>query len=173
MRVNSIDHVASPDTRPDPSPAARTASIYEFISSLSQGFDTRVGKGGLKLSGGEKQRVAIVRTILSDPPILVLDEATSALDIKTEREIQAALLEGSKNRTTLVIAHRLSTMVNADEILVMAEGEVRERGTHADLVASGGIYADMWRRQKEAADEIEKIQVILGSDELHTLQVER
>ncbi|MCR9262400.1 MAG: ABC transporter ATP-binding protein/permease [Pseudomonadaceae bacterium] len=153
--------------------AARTASIYEFISSLPQGFDTRVGERGLKLSGGEKQRVAIARTILKDPPILVLDEATSALDVKTEREIQAALLEVSRNRTTLVIAHRLSTVVNADEILVMADGKVRERGTHAELVASGGIYADMWRRQKEVADEIEKIQGMLGSDELHTLQIER
>jgi len=153
--------------------AARTASIYEFISSLPQGFDTRVGERGLKLSGGEKQRVAIARTILKDPPILVLDEATSALDVKTEREIQAALLEVSRNRTTLVIAHRLSTVVNADEILVMADGKVCERGTHAELVASGGIYADMWRRQKEVADEIEKIQGMLGSDELHTLQIER
>jgi ATP-binding cassette subfamily B protein len=153
--------------------AARTASIYEFIASLPQGFDTRVGERGLKLSGGEKQRVAIARTILKDPPILVLDEATSALDIKTEREIQAALLEVSRNRTTLVIAHRLSTVVNADEILVMADGEICERGTHTELVAAGGTYADMWRRQKEAADEIEKIQEILGSDELHTLQIER
>jgi ABC-type transport system involved in Fe-S cluster assembly fused permease/ATPase subunit len=152
--------------------AARTASIYEFITSLPQGFDTKVGERGLKLSGGEKQRVAIARTILKNPPILVLDEATSALDIKTEREIQAALVEVSKNRTTLVIAHRLSTIVNADEILVMADGEILERGTHSELVNADGTYAEMWRKQKEAADEIQKIQEILGADELRTLQIE-
>jgi ABC-type transport system involved in Fe-S cluster assembly fused permease/ATPase subunit len=152
--------------------AAQTASIHDFIVSLPQGYDTKVGERGLKLSGGEKQRVAIARTILKDPPILVLDEATSALDIKTEREIQAALLEVSKNRTTLVIAHRLSTIVNADEILVMGDGEILERGTHTELVSVDGTYAEMWRRQKEAADEIQKIQEIFGSEELRTLQVE-
>jgi ATP-binding cassette, subfamily B, heavy metal transporter len=152
--------------------AARTASIHDFIRSLPQGYDTRVGERGLKLSGGEKQRVAIARTILKDPPVLVLDEATSALDIKTEREIQAALLEVSKNRTTLVIAHRLSTIVSADEILVMDQGRIIERGTHNDLVGANGAYAEMWHRQKEAADEIEKIQEIFAGDELRTLQLE-
>jgi ATP-binding cassette subfamily B protein len=146
--------------------AAATASIHEFIMALPKGYETRVGERGLKLSGGEKQRVAIARTILKNPPILVLDEATSALDIKTEREIQSALLEVAKNRTTLVIAHRLSTIVNADEILVMEQGRIIERGTHNDLVSKNGHYADMWRRQKEAADEIEKIQRILDGDQI-------
>lgn len=152
--------------------AAKTASIHDFIISLPQGYETRVGERGLKLSGGEKQRVAIARTVLKDPPILVLDEATSALDIKTEREIQAALLEVSRNRTTLVIAHRLSTIVNADEILVMENGQIKERGTHTELVNARGLYAEMWRRQKEAADEIQKIQEIFSGDELRTLQLE-
>ena len=150
--------------------AAKTASIHDFVASLPLGYETRVGERGLKLSGGEKQRVAIARTILKDPPILVLDEATSALDIKTEREIQAALLEVAKNRTTLVIAHRLSTIVNADEILVLDAGRIIEQGTHNELVAANGSYAEMWRRQKEAADEIEKIQKILGIKELHLPQ---
>lgn len=150
--------------------AAKTASIHDFVVSLPMGYETRVGERGLKLSGGEKQRVAIARTILKNPPILVLDEATSALDIKTEREIQAALLEVAKNRTTLVIAHRLSTIVNADEILVLDAGRIIEQGTHNELVAAKGSYAEMWRRQKEAADEIEKIQKILGINELHLPQ---
>lgn len=152
--------------------AARTASIHDFIISLPRGYETHVGERGLKLSGGEKQRVAIARTILKDPPILVLDEATSALDIKTEREIQAALLEVSKNRTTLVIAHRLSTIVNADEILVMDRGKIIERGTHNDLVNADGTYAEMWHRQKEAADEIEKIQEIFSGEEIRALQLQ-
>lgn len=152
--------------------AARNASIHEFIDSLPNGYKTRVGERGLKLSGGEKQRVAIARTVLKNPSILVLDEATSALDIRTEREIQAALLEVSRNRTTLVIAHRLSTIVNADEILVLDKGEIIERGTHNELVISNGMYAEMWRRQKEAADEIEKLQEIFAGEELRALQIE-
>ena len=152
--------------------AAKLASIHDFITSLPQGYETRVGERGLKLSGGEKQRVAIARTVLKNPKILVLDEATSALDIKTEREIQAALEEVAKNRTTLVIAHRLSTIVNADEILVLTAGEIIERGSHLALVKADGTYAEMWRRQKEAADEIEKIQEIFTGDELRSLQIE-
>ncbi|MFP6792136.1 MAG: ABC transporter ATP-binding protein/permease [Pseudomonadales bacterium] len=152
--------------------AAKLASIHDFITSLPQGYETRVGERGLKLSGGEKQRVAIARTVLKNPKILVLDEATSALDIKTEREIQAALEEVAKNRTTLVIAHRLSTIVNADEILVLSAGEIIERGSHLALVKADGTYAEMWRRQKEAADEIEKIQEIFTGDELRSLQIE-
>ena len=152
--------------------AAKLASIHEFIVSLPQGYETRVGERGLKLSGGEKQRVAIARTVLKNPAVLVLDEATSALDIKTERNIQAALTEVARNRTTLVIAHRLSTIVNADEILVLNDGEITERGTHSELVAAEGMYADMWRRQKEAADEIEKIQAIFSGDEFRDLRVE-
>ena len=152
--------------------AARMASIHDFITSLPQGYETRVGERGLKLSGGEKQRVAIARTLLKDPAVLVLDEATSALDIKTERDIQSALIEVSKNRTTLVIAHRLSTIVNADEILVLNDGHIIERGSHLELVDAAGTYAEMWRRQKEAADEIEKIQEIFSGDELKSLQIE-
>ncbi len=152
--------------------AAKLASIHDFITSLPQGYEARVGERGLKLSGGEKQRVAIARTVLKNPKILVLDEATSALDIKTEREIQAALEEVAKNRTTLVIAHRLSTIVNADEILVLSDGKIIERGSHLALVKADGTYAEMWRRQKEAAEEIEKIQEIFTGDELKSLQIE-
>ena len=152
--------------------AAKLASIHDFITSLPQGYESRVGERGLKLSGGEKQRVAIARTVLKNPKILVLDEATSALDIKTEREIQAALEEVAKNRTTLVIAHRLSTIVNADEILVLSDGKIIERGSHLALIKADGTYAEMWRRQKEAAEEIEKIQEIFTGDELKSLQIE-
>jgi ATP-binding cassette subfamily B protein len=116
-----------------------------------------VGERGLKLSGGEKQRVAIARTILKNPPILLLDEATSALDTHTEREIQGALQEISKNRTTLVIAHRLSTVVDADEILVLDHGEIVERGRHDDLIARKGAYAAMWNKQKKAAAARERL----------------
>jgi ABC-type transport system involved in Fe-S cluster assembly fused permease/ATPase subunit len=150
--------------------AARLASIHEFILSLPKGYETRVGERGLKLSGGEKQRVAIARTVLKNPPVLVLDEATSALDIGTEREIQAALKEVSKNRTTMVIAHRLSTIVHADEILVMDKGSIVERGSHNELLALEGVYSVMWRRQKEAADEIEKLKKVLDEDELNALK---
>jgi ATP-binding cassette subfamily B protein len=130
--------------------AARLAAIHDFIVSLPDGYETRVGERGLKLSGGEKQRVAIARTILKGPQILLFDEATSALDTHTEREIQKALTEVSANRTTLVIAHRLSTIVDADQILVLEHGTIVERGTHRDLLARPhGIYAHMWARQQE------------------------
>ncbi len=136
--------------------AARLAHIDRFIESVPGGYKAQVGERGLKLSGGEKQRVAIARTILKAPPILVLDEATSALDTFTEREIQEALDRVSKGRTTLVIAHRLSTVVNADEILVLDKGEIVERGAHGALLARGGVYAAMWNRQNEVrrAEEI-------------------
>ncbi|MDE7547401.1 ABC transporter ATP-binding protein/permease [Acetobacter fabarum] len=127
--------------------AARLAQIHDFIMTLPEGYETHVGERGLKLSGGEKQRVAIARTILKDPRVLVLDEATSALDTHTEKEIQAALKTVSAHRTTLVIAHRLSTIVDADEILVMGQGLVVERGTHAQLLAAQGQYAAMWAAQ--------------------------
>jgi ABC-type transport system involved in Fe-S cluster assembly fused permease/ATPase subunit len=140
--------------RPTASPAeieqaARLAQLHEFILTLPLGYETRVGERGLKLSGGEKQRVAIARTLLKNPPILVLDEATSALDTKTEQEIQAALRTVARNRTTLTIAHRLSTVVDADEILVLEDGRVVERGSHWNLLARGGIYAGMWAAQSE------------------------
>jgi ATP-binding cassette subfamily B protein len=138
--------------------AARMAQIDSFIRELPLGYDAMVGERGLKLSGGEKQRVAIARTILKNPPILLLDEATSALDTHTEREIQSALSEVSKNRTTLVIAHRLSTVVDADEILVLDHGEIVERGRHAELVARDGHYASMWNKQRQAAAALEILQ---------------
>jgi ATP-binding cassette, subfamily B, heavy metal transporter len=115
-----------------------------------KGYETEVGERGLKLSGGEKQRVAIARTILKGPPILLLDEATSALDSHTEKDIQDELDRVSRNRTTLVIAHRLSTIIGADEILVLDKGVIVERGTHRDLLARDGLYASMWNRQREA-----------------------
>jgi ABC-type transport system involved in Fe-S cluster assembly fused permease/ATPase subunit len=130
--------------------AARLAQIDRFIAQLPEGYDTPVGERGLKLSGGEKQRVAIARTILKSPPILVLDEATSALDTFTEKEIQDALDRVSRGRTTLVIAHRLSTVIGADEIIVLDQGRVVERGNHASLLSHGGVYAAMWNRQREA-----------------------
>ena len=130
--------------------AARQAQIDDFISRTPKGYETEVGERGLKLSGGEKQRVAIARTILKGPPILLLDEATSALDSHTEEDIQDELDRVAENRTTLVIAHRLSTIVNADEILVLDRGAIIERGTHHELIASGGLYASMWNRQREA-----------------------
>ena len=124
--------------------AARLAQVHDFVLRLPDGYDTRVGERGLKLSGGEKQRVAIARTILKDPRILILDEATSALDTRTEQEIQSALRAVARDRTTLVIAHRLSTVVDADEIIVLQDGRVAERGRHARLLAQGGLYARMW-----------------------------
>ncbi|MGE0416387.1 MAG: ABC transporter ATP-binding protein/permease [Acetobacteraceae bacterium] len=132
--------------------AARLAQVHDFVMQLPEGYDTRVGERGLKLSGGEKQRVAIARTILKDPRILILDEATSALDTRTEQEIQTALRAVAAHRTTLVIAHRLSTVVDADEIIVLSDGRVVERGTHASLLADGGLYARMWAMQ--AAEQV-------------------
>jgi ATP-binding cassette, subfamily B, heavy metal transporter len=133
--------------------AARHARIHDFIASLPDGYQSQVGERGLKLSGGEKQRVAIARVILKAPRILIFDEATSALDTKTEQEIQANLDEVSTGRTTLVIAHRLSTVVNANEILVLDQGRIVERGDHTALLAEGGVYAAMWARQQQEADE--------------------
>ena len=135
--------------------AARMAAIDDFIEATPEGYRTMVGERGLKLSGGERQRVAIARTILKRPRILLFDEATSALDSRTEREIQAALDQVSTDRTTLVIAHRLSTVVDVDEILVLDRGRIVERGTHAALIARRGFYADMWARQEQAADMVE------------------
>jgi len=132
--------------------AAKAAHIHDFIQSLPQGYDTGVGERGLKLSGGEKQRVAIARTLLKNPPILVFDEATSALDTRTEKVIQAELAEIARDRTTLVIAHRLSTIVDADEILVLDHGRVVERGTHAELLEQRGRYAALWAMQQQARE---------------------
>jgi ABC-type transport system involved in Fe-S cluster assembly fused permease/ATPase subunit len=140
--------------------AARLAQIDDFIRMSPKGYETEVGERGLKLSGGEKQRVAIARTILKAPPILLLDEATSALDSHTEKEIQDALDRVSRNRTTLVIAHRLSTIVGADEIIVLDQGAIAERGTHHQLLASGGLYASLWNRQREAEAAREKLALI-------------
>jgi ATP-binding cassette subfamily B protein len=145
--------------------AARLARIDSFIRMSPKGYETQVGERGLKLSGGEKQRVAIARTVLKGPPILVLDEATSALDSHTEHEIQEALERVSRNRTSLVIAHRLSTIVAADEIIVLDQGKIAERGTHAQLLASGGLYASMWNRQREAEAAREKLAEI-GEDDI-------
>ena len=137
--------------------AAKLAQIDEFIRTLPQGYKAMVGERGLKLSGGEKQRVAIARTILKGPPILVLDEATSALDSHTEKEIQDALDRVAKNRTSLVIAHRLSTIIHADQIIVLEKGTVAEQGTHAELIAKGGLYASLWDRQRQAEKAREEL----------------
>ncbi len=137
--------------------AASLAQIDAFIRMSPRGYDTEVGERGLKLSGGEKQRVAIARTILKGPPILLLDEATSALDSHTEREIQDSLDRISRNRTSLVIAHRLSTIVGADEIIVIDQGRIAERGRHSQLLAANGLYASMWNRQREAEEAREKL----------------
>jgi len=134
--------------------AARAAHIHEFIDSLPAKYETQVGERGLKLSGGEKQRVAIARTLLKNPPIMIFDEATSALDSANERAIQAELQSAARNRSALVIAHRLSTVVDAHQILVMEAGRILERGTHAELVAAGGRYAEMWRLQQSSSEEM-------------------
>jgi ATP-binding cassette, subfamily B, heavy metal transporter len=133
--------------------AARLAQVHDFVRRLPEGYDTRVGERGLKLSGGEKQRVAIARAILKNPRILILDEATSALDTRTEQEIQEALGQAARHRTTLSIAHRLSTVVDADQIIVLVDGRVAEHGTHAELLALGGTYAHMWALQAEQQAE--------------------
>src|SRR4051794_17621964 len=145
--------------------AAMMAQIDAFIRMSPKGYETEVGERGLKLSGGEKQRVAIARTVLKAPPILVLDEATSALDSHTEQEIQDALERVSRNRTSLVIAHRLSTIVGADEIIVLDQGRIAERGTHSQLLATGGLYASMWNRQREAQEARERLALIGDENE--------
>ena len=139
-------------TREEVEAAAKMARIHDFIEGLPDGYEAMVGERGLKLSGGEKQRVAIARTILKNPSILLFDEATSALDTHTEREIQVSLREVSRNRTTLIIAHRLSTVVHADEVIVLSEGTILERGTHAELLSKGRQYAEMWHQQQEGSD---------------------
>lgn len=149
--------------------AAELAQIRDFILQLPDGFKTMVGERGLKLSGGEKQRVAIARTILKAPPILMLDEATSALDTQTEQEIQAALDLVSQGRTTLVIAHRLSTVISADEIIVLKDGQIAERGRHAELLARRGLYAQMWDRQREATEAEEALRRAREEDEMGIL----
>lgn len=145
--------------------AARMAQIDDFVKTLPQGYKTMVGERGLKLSGGEKQRVAIARTILKGPPILILDEATSALDSHTEKEIQDALDSVAKNRTTLVIAHRLSTIVHADNILVLEKGRLVEQGTHAELLTRDGLYASLWNRQRRAERAREELAEALEAAE--------
>ncbi len=146
--------------------AARAAQVHDFVLRLPDGYDTKVGERGLKLSGGEKQRVAIARTLLKNPRIVILDEATSALDTRTEQDIQAALRDAARGRTTLVIAHRLSTVVEADEILVLQEGQVAERGSHPALIAADGLYAAMWRRQSEAVAAAEAAAAAQAAAEL-------
>ncbi|MCQ0990318.1 ABCB family ABC transporter ATP-binding protein/permease [Jiella marina] len=153
--------------------AAELAQIAGFIRDLPEGFASMVGERGLKLSGGEKQRVAIARTILKAPPILVLDEATSALDTHTEQEIQSALDLVSKNRTTLTIAHRLSTIIDSDEILVLKAGEIVERGSHRELLANAGLYAEMWAMQREATEAEEALRKARESDEFGVIERRR
>jgi ATP-binding cassette subfamily B protein len=157
--------------KPDASPAevreaARLAQIDDFIMTLPLGYHSLVGERGLKLSGGEKQRVAIARTILKAPPILMLDEATSALDSHTEREIQDALERVARERTSLVIAHRLSTVVHADNIIVLDQGQIVEQGTHPELLAKGGLYASLWARQREADEARERLAHALEEEAL-------
>ncbi len=146
--------------------AARLAQIHDFIMTLPQGYDALVGERGLKLSGGEKQRVAIARTILKAPPILMLDEATSALDSHTEKDIQDALERVARDRTSLVIAHRLSTVVHADNIIVLDHGAIVEQGTHLDLLAKGGLYASLWARQREADEARERLAHALEDEDM-------
>jgi ATP-binding cassette, subfamily B, heavy metal transporter len=157
--------------------AAKLAHIHDFVVGLPQGYDTMVGERGLKLSGGEKQRVSIARTILKGPPILILDEATSALDTHTEQEIQKALKQVAQNRTTIVIAHRLSTVIDADEIIVLEAGRIAERGRHEELLRKQGIYHAMWTRQREADEARRKLAENLDEsaspvDQIETLRSE-
>jgi ABC-type transport system involved in Fe-S cluster assembly fused permease/ATPase subunit len=153
--------------------AARNAQIDSFIMTLPQGYDALVGERGLKLSGGEKQRVAIARTILKAPPILILDEATSALDSHTEKDIQDALERIARGRTSLVIAHRLTTVVHADNILVLDQGEIVEQGTHLELLARGGLYASLWTRQREADEARERLAQMTDEPELESRAADR
>jgi ATP-binding cassette subfamily B protein len=140
--------------------ASKMAKIHDFVVSLGQKYETPVGERGLKLSGGEKQRVAIARTILKNPQILIFDEATSALDTHKEKEIQQSLREISIHKTTLIIAHRLSTVVDADEIIVLNDGKILERGKHEDLLNKKGEYFDMWSKQQEVTKIEKKLQEI-------------
>jgi ATP-binding cassette subfamily B protein len=133
--------------------AAKAAKIHDFVMALPEGYETPVGERGLKLSGGEKQRVGIARTLLKDPPILLLDEATSALDTQTERDIQDSLRAMGRGRTVITIAHRLSTIADADRIVVLEKGEIVEEGTHEELLAHGGRYSAMWARQSAEEEE--------------------
>jgi ABC-type transport system involved in Fe-S cluster assembly fused permease/ATPase subunit len=151
----NIQYARPSASREDVMQAARLADIHDFISGLPEGYDTVVGERGLKLSGGEKQRVAIARVLLKDPPILVFDEATSSLDSQSEKNILAALNTISRDKTTLVIAHRLSTIVDADQILVLDQGRVVEQGSHQDLLAHNGAYATLWaiQQKKELSQE--------------------
>jgi ATP-binding cassette subfamily B protein len=144
----NIGYGRSGATQAEIEAAARAARIHDFIAATPKGYDTMVGERGLKLSGGEKQRVAIARTLLKNPPIMIFDEATSALDSANERAIQAELQGVARNKTALLVAHRLSTVVEAHQILVMDQGRIVERGTHAELLARGGRYAEMWRLQQ-------------------------
>jgi ATP-binding cassette, subfamily B, heavy metal transporter len=150
--------------------AAKLAQIHKFVMSLPKGYDAMVGERGLKLSGGEKQRVSIARTILKGPPILILDEATSALDSHTEQDIQDALRKVSKDRTTLVIAHRLSTVVHADKIIVLDKGHIAERGTHAQLLRKKGIYASLWNRQREADEARSRLERAETGDTMEMIE---
>jgi ATP-binding cassette subfamily B protein len=134
--------------------------LHDLVTRLPDGYATKVGERGLKLSGGEKQRVAIARALLKQPAIMLFDEATSALDSRTEKEIQKSLSEVSADRTTLMIAHRLSTVIDADEILVLEDGRVVERGRHGELLVKGGVYSAMWARQQQAAEEEEARQMV-------------
>jgi ATP-binding cassette subfamily B protein len=138
--------------------AARAAQLDSFIRRLPAGYETQVGERGLKLSGGEKQRVAIARALLKNPPILIFDEATSALDSKTEQAIQEQLDLAAQGRTSLIIAHRLSTVMKADQILVLDQGRVVEQGSHQELLAAGGAYAQMWALQMEESAEVAEAQ---------------
>jgi ABC-type multidrug transport system fused ATPase/permease subunit len=147
--------------------AARIAQVHDFIMAQPRGYDTEVGERGLKISGGEKQRVAIARTVLKAPPILILDEATSALDTHTEMAIQSALDAVAKGRTSLVIAHRLSTVIGADQILVMDDGRIVERGNHAELLAKNGLYASLWKRQREIDEAHKRLEEMEAAPEPH------